>query len=112
MVGGLFLIFWAEIGECRDFQIAKGKTMSKSISGWISCCALLGLLFAQFVCSECRGSQMVKAFVSVRAAAPTIWRRSESKIDPVEFNLYRHNLAALIKTPLVINKVLDSATIQ
>ncbi len=48
----------------------------------------------------------------MRAVPPTVASRGEQKLDLAEFDFYKRNLATLIKSPLVIDRVLDDKIIR
>src|SRR5260221_3030823 len=54
----------------------------------------------------------IRGFLRVRAVPPTVASRGEQKLDLAEFDFYKRNLATLIKSPLVIDRVLDDKIIR
>jgi hypothetical protein len=56
--------------------------------------------------------RLVRSFLRVHAIPPTVASGAEQKLDLAEFDFYKRNLATLIKSPLVIDRVLDDKTIR
>ena len=54
----------------------------------------------------------VHATLQVHAVAPTIWPGADKKFDGAEFALYKQNLAAWVKSPVVLNKALADRSIS
>jgi hypothetical protein len=54
----------------------------------------------------------VRGYLRVHAVPPTLSTGGEGKPDFAEFDFYKRNLAALIKSPLVIDRALDDKTIR
>lgn len=54
----------------------------------------------------------VRGYLRVHAVPPTLSTGGEGKLDLAEFDFYKRNLAALIKSPLVIDRALDDKTIR
>jgi hypothetical protein len=52
----------------------------------------------------------VRAWLRVRAVPPRIG--ADGKLDLAEFEFYKRNLAAIVKSPLVVNKALDDKSIK
>jgi hypothetical protein len=62
--------------------------------------------------AEAQKAKPVCGYLRVHAVPPTIASGGEQKLDLAEFDFYKRNLAALIKSPLVIDRVLDDKTIR
>ena len=52
----------------------------------------------------------VRAWLRVRAVPPRIG--ADGKLDLAEFEFYKRNLAAIVKSPLVVNKALEDKKVQ
>jgi hypothetical protein len=62
--------------------------------------------------AEEQKAKHVCGYLRVHAVPPTIASGAEQKLDLAEFDFYKRNLATLIKSPLVVDRVLDDKTIR
>src|SRR5438128_11272652 len=89
--------------------------------------SLFGFLFSQFAlvalaadnspdakkpAAEGQPAKYVRGYLRVHAIQPSLSAGAEKKLDLAEFDFYKRNLAALIKSPLVIDFALNDKTIR
>jgi hypothetical protein len=54
----------------------------------------------------------VRAWLRVRAVPPRIGAAADGKLDLAEFEFYKRNLAAIVKSPLVVGKALEDKSVK
>ena len=54
----------------------------------------------------------VRAWLRVRAVPPRVGAGADAKPDMAEFEFYKRNVAAIVKSPLVVNKALEDKSVK